>query len=217
MKQIFTLLSLVAIGTLMILMGLVGYLMATGKLNTQSASLMAAALRGEKLVQETSANAPATQPTSRPAASKPADEHFDIDSVEMKLALLDREARLIQDRTIRLKDAELKLIQDRKSLSQNKSSFTEQVKLQEKASEDEGFTKALTYYTQLPPKLAKEDFMKLELNVVVRYLNNMTKMQSAKILKEFKTPEEQQRRQEIIERTLNQKVDPEPLLQKVKG
>jgi flagellar motility protein MotE (MotC chaperone) len=204
MKSLYNLLALVAIASLLIISGLIGYLVANGRLNSHAAEQIAKILRGESLVA-----AATTQPTTMAAtqpATQPATSNSTFQSIELQLAQIERERKEIDDRYARLKDAEMKLIMDRETMLRQKKEFDQQVQSQQKTSEDEGFAKALTLYTQMPPKMAKEDFMKLDTGIVVRYLMNMKKQESAKILKEFKTPAEQQKRQEILEEIRTQKV-----------
>lgn len=203
MKILYHLIAVIAIAQLLVIGGLVAYLFASGKLNARSAAAMAAALRGDKTVPGEFAAGPA--PASQPALV-PAAEEKSVESIEMQLALLDREKRFVTDRYSALKAAELKLIQDREALDRKLQGFTQDAKLQKQASEDEGFTKALALYTQMPPEAAKEDFMKLDIDTVVRYLMNMPKQKSAKILQEFEQPDEQKRRQEITERIRTQQL-----------
>lgn len=203
MKTLYHLLALIAITQLLVVGGIVGYLLAGKKLNPQSASAIAAVLRGEALVPASSAAATAaatTAPATRPVAEEPRS----IESIEMQLAMLDREKRFVTDRYSALKAAELKLIQDREALNQKQQGVEQQINLQKQASVDKGFATALDLYTKMPPDAVKEDFMKLDLDIVVRYMMNMPKQRSAKILQEFESPEEQKRRQEITERIRTQ-------------
>ncbi len=206
MKALFNLIALVAIANLLIISGLVGYLIFSGKLNADSADKIAAILRGEQLIPASQA---ATQPTTAPStqiATTQQAKPFSLDMLEVQQAMLERERRLIEDRYSRVKDAEFKLLKDREAFLQQKKEFYKQVELFQKASKDEGFEKALALYSKMPPKLVKEDFMKLDIDVVVAYLMNMSKMTAAKILKEFKTPEEQKRRQEILEKIRTRRI-----------
>ncbi len=220
MKTLFNLIALIAIANLLIISGLVGYLIVSGKLNSESAGKIAAVLRGEDLVPASQAT---SQPTSQPVAAtshavaEQKAEPFSLEMLEVQQALLERERRLIEDRYSRVKDAEFKLLKDREAFLQKKKEFYKQVELFQKASKDEGFEKALALYSKMPPKLAKEDFMKLDIDIVVTYLMNMSKMTAAKILKEFKTPEEQKRRQEILEKIRTRKILLETESKQVKG
>jgi hypothetical protein len=207
MKTLYNLVALVAIANLLVIGGLAGSLVISGKLNSQTASIIAAVLRGEKYVpaSPTTTSAPAaatSQPVTRPAPA--VEPKGAVDTIERQEALLEQKEIALERRYSRLKDAEMKLIQDREALAQKQEAFDRQLKLQKQASEDEGFAKALALYTQMAPKLAKEDFMKLDTDIVVRYLMNMPKRGSTKILQEFKTAEEQKRRQELIERIRTQ-------------
>ncbi len=218
MKTFYNLIALVAIANLLIIGGLAASLMISGKLNAQTATTIASVLRGEKLVPAptttTSAPAVSTQPATRPVKS--VEPKGTVDTIEMQQALLEQQGIALERRYSRLKDAEMKLIQDRETLGQKQETFDRQLKLQKQTSEDEGFTKALTLYTQMSPKLAKEDFMKLDTDITVRYLINMPKRNSTKILQEFKTPEEQKKRQELIERIRTQQEMLEQAAQKGK-
>ncbi len=200
MKTLFSLISIVAIANLLVIGGLVGVLVFSGRLNSESAKTIAAVLRGEKLVSATAVGtttAPATQPATRPA---PMTE----EEAKIQQILVEQQIKAIEHRYNRLKDAELKLIQDREALKQKESGFTKQVKVQEEAAEDKGFSKALALYSKMPASAVKDDFMKLDPEIVVRYLMNMPERTSTKILKTFTTPAEQARRQDITERIRTQ-------------
>jgi len=217
MKALFNLIALIAIANLLIVSGLVGYLIASGKLNAESADKIAAVLRGEKLIPASQvATQPAGWPTTQVASTQKA-KPFSLELLEVQQALLEREKRLIEDRYSRVKDAEFKLLKDREEFLQKQKEFYKQVEMFQKASKDEGFDKALALYSQMPAKLAKEDFMKLDIDVVVAYLMKMPKRTAAKILKEFKTPEEQKKRQEILEKIRMQKIILGAETKRVKG
>ncbi len=203
MKTLYNLIALIAIANFLIIGGLVGYLIVSGKLNSESAGIMAAALRGEKMIPATTSAPAASQPATQPAVAK---APVSLDSVEMQLAYIEHEKKEIEDRFARLKDAEFKLIQDREALTQKQQEFDRQVRIQEKSIEDAGFNKTLEMYTQMPPKQTKEIFMKLDPEIVVRFLMNMKKQAYTKVIKEFKTQAEQQRLQELLERIRTQQV-----------
>ena len=218
MKALFNLIALVAIANLLIISGLVGYLIFSGKLNAESAGKISAVLRGEDLVPASQvASQPAGVATSQAAVAREERKTFSMEMLEVQQATLEREKRLIEDRYSRVKDAEFKLLKDREAFLQKKKEFYKQVEMFQKASKDEGFEKALALYSKMPPKLAKEDFMKLDIDIVVAYLMNMSKMTAAKILKEFKTPEEQKRRQEILEKIRTRKILLETETKQVRG
>ncbi len=199
MKTLYNLIALIAIANLLIIGGFTAYLLISGKLNATSSEIIAAALRGEKLIPAATTQ-PSTMPATQPDNSLSTDKKNSFQGIEMQLARLERARKEIDDRYARLKDAEFKLIKDREYLTQREMEFQNQLKLQQQAGADEGFNKALLLYTQMPPKAVKDDFMKLDLDIVVRYLASMKKQDSAKILKEFKSPDEEKRRQEIMER-----------------
>lgn len=202
MKTILGILGFLSALTLATILGLVVALSVTGKLNPKSGAAIVAALRGDELVPATQ---PTTQPTSQPT-SRPAEEALDFRGAEERQAVLDRKLRLIDDRQNRLMDAELKLIHDREDLSREQDAFQKQVLVQEKANQDEGFKTALDMYMKMPAKQVKEDFMKLDVDIVVRYLMHMSTRTQTKILSEFKTTEEQDRRRILTERIRTQEI-----------
>jgi len=200
MKTIFNLVAIIAIANLLIIGGLVAALMLSGRLNTESATTIASVLRGEKMV-------PATQPTTTAPTTQPGKKGGALSSetaVEIELTQLEQKEKAVEHRYARLKDAELRLLQDRELLKQKQDLFNKQVKIQHESAEDKGFANALALYTKMPPEVAKEDFMKLDIDIVVRYLMNMPVRTSTKILEEFKTPAEQAKRQDITERIRTQ-------------
>jgi len=199
MKLIYHLLALVSLAVVLVLSGLFGYLVLSGRLNADVANTIAAVLAGKEMVEVVHEETPTTQP----AAEAPA---MGLEQVEMRSAMLDRQLRVVDDRLTRLKDAELKLIRDREAFQDERGLFARQVELQQKANEDEGFRQALSMYTQIPPDQVKEDFMKLDLEIVVRYLMSMPKRNQAKILQEFATPAEQEKRRQITERIRTQEI-----------
>ncbi len=217
MKQIFNLIALVAIAHFLILSGLIGYLIASGKLNSESATLIASALRGDKLTTQP-ATAPAaatTQPKVVEKKKKKADHSFE--ATEMQLAVIDRQKRTLEDRYERVRDAELKLIHDRENFLSKRKNFFSQVEMMQKAGKDEGFKKALELYSKIPAKEAKDDFMKLDTDIVVKYMINMSKQTAAKILREFKTPAEQKKREEILEHIRTREILVNTAAQEVQG
>ena len=205
MKTLYNLLAIVAIANLLILGGLIGFLVVSGKLNTESASDIAAILRGEKPGDNATASLVHAQTTSAPSTRPSRMDQNPVDTMEIQLAMLDREKRSVEvDRFSRLKDAEMKLLQDREKLAREQAELKKQVKVERQKIEDEGFNTALAAYSQLSPKKVKEDFMKFDTDIVVRYLTNMSKRTAKKILEEFKTTEEQQKRREIMEKIRTQ-------------
>ena len=205
MKMVWSLISLVAVTILLIASGLVGYLTVSGRLNGESAGVIASVLRGEKLVPAglAEAGSATTQPTTQAAATQPA---LDLAAGELGSAMLDRQKRIVEDLWARLRDAQHQLIRDREEFAKKETLFEKRVEAQEKSDKDEGFSKALVMYTEMEPRQAKEDFMKLDLEIVVRYLAKMPKRTQKNILEEFRTVPEQEKRRQITERIRTQEI-----------
>lgn len=210
MKTAYNILAVTAIAIVFMLAGLVASLIALGRLNAASAEMIAAAIRGEKLVRETPAEKaePVTQPSEVPQEPIPAA----LASVEAGRALLDRERRIIIDMNRRLRDAQLRHIMKSEEFERAVDRFSAERKEQEKTEHDKGFKSALAKYEKIKPQQAKEDFMKYPIEIVVRYLMKMDQRASVKILKEFKTPAEQARRMQIMERIRGTDVEKRSIL-----
>jgi hypothetical protein len=88
---------------------------------------------------------------------------------------------------------------DRAALAKSQ---TELVTRQDEAARlatDKGFQDSLALYNTMPAKQVKQVFASLDDATVVRYLQNMQPRRAAQIVKEFKTPDEVQRIQRVLE------------------
>lgn len=208
MAGVFKILSLLAIVVVLALLGLVGFMGISGKLNSESIGMIVKALQGKKLIEETEIVAQPDQPTSQPADTAELKEPtLGMSLSEVSLATLDRQRRTVNDSRRRVKDAELLLLQNVESFNEEKRIFYKQVQAQQKANENEGFVKMLQAYSNMDEEQAKEDFMELDIEVVVTYLMNMKPRRVNKILGEFTTDDEQKRRRQIGERIRTQKIE----------
>jgi Mg/Co/Ni transporter MgtE len=72
--------------------------------------------------------------------------------------------------------------------------------LQSKNETDKGFQDALALYQTLPPKQVKDTFKSMDDAVVVQFLQAMQPRTATKILKEFKTSDEQDRATKLLEK-----------------
>ncbi len=208
MAGVFKILSLLAIVVVLALLGLVGFMGISGKLNSESIGMIVKALQGKKLIEETEIVAQPDQPTSQPAETSELKEpKLGTSLSEVRLARLDRSLRMVGDFRRRVKDAELLLLQNVESFNEEKRIFYKQVQAQQKANENEGFVKMLQAYSNMDEEQAKEDFMELDIEVVVTYLMNMKPRRVNKILGEFTTDDEQKRRRQIGERIRTQQIE----------
>jgi flagellar motility protein MotE (MotC chaperone) len=96
--------------------------------------------------------------------------------------------------------ANSKLASDRAALEADRKKFTDQQAQAKKAASDQGFQDSLNLYNSMPSKQVKTIFMTMGDEAVLQYLQAMEPRTAGKIMKEFKTPEETERAQRLLER-----------------
>ena len=164
-------------------------------------------------------------PTTQPAASQPADAStpepvlklgelleqksglstteqllFLQQTFDARMAELDRRQRELGDLQRQVDLANTTLARDRTALEAEKKQLAEREQLAAKLAGDKGFQDSLELYKTLPAKQVKQAFMTMEDETVRRYLQAMEPREAAKIVKEFKAPDERQRIQRVIDR-----------------
>jgi flagellar motility protein MotE (MotC chaperone) len=212
MKKLIQVLVLVLALNFLAMAGGVGFLFAIGKVDKTKLGAMRemvfAPPPAPEVVTTQPAAGPATQPTSKldellaKYSGRRAGEQIELiqQSVDAQAAALDRRDRELdnlKDQIVREKaelarksaaiDAERKRIKDREN---------EQAAL----TADQGFQDSLKLYLAMQPKQAKANFMTMPEDTVVRYLQAMPPRTASKIIKEFKTPDEQDRIARVLER-----------------
>ena len=164
-------------------------------------------------------------PATQPAASQPIDERaaepvlrlselleqksglstgeqllFLQQTFDARMAELDRRQRELGDLQRQVDLANTTLARDRTALEAGKKQLAEREQLAAKLAGDKGFQDSLELYKTLPAKQVKQAFLTMEDETVRRYLQAMEPREAAKIVKEFKTAEERQRIQRVIDR-----------------
>jgi hypothetical protein len=152
--------------------------------------------------------APTTAPVDRldellaKAAGRPASEQIQYikDQFTSDMAELDRQKVELMDLRAQddmarnqAADAMAKVVEARAALAQAKAD-------DEKVKSASGFKDTLALYEIMPTKQVKTIFMTLGDPTVVAYLDAMPPARAAKIIKEFKSPEETDRIQKVLER-----------------
>jgi len=160
--------------------------------------------------------APATQPVSD-ATTKPTqalDElvarqsgrsaaeqvEFIQHTFDAQRAQLDRREREVKDLERQVELAKQKMSRDRLAFEAEKLELKKREDQATRLATDKGFQDALDRYISMPPKQVKQIFMTLEEKTAVSFLQAMEPSRAAKILKEFKSPEEVDRAQKFLER-----------------
>ena len=134
-------------------------------------------------------------------AGRGTEERIDTVSrtVDERLVLTSRTKRELQDRLRQLDAASRRLTKDREQFEQQSSAWTEQVELAAARAADEGYRKSLELYEQLQARQVKDLFLGLTDDVILSYLRDMDPAVAGKIVKEFKSDEEQSRIRAILE------------------
>lgn len=212
MKRLWDLLVLTLALNFLLLAGVVGWMYQDGRLTRQNIAKVREVLYP--------APSPATQPTSQPAedpadksreqldallaahAGLPAGQQADFirQSFDAQMAQLDRRSRELADLKAQIDLANEKLAADRAALDAEQKRLKDQEEQARRLAADQGFQDSLALYNSMPAKQVKSIFMTLNEDAVLQYLRAMDTLVAGKIIKEFKTPDEVDRVQRILER-----------------
>lgn len=181
----------------LVIMGLLGYGLATNRFDAEKRQQYLATWRGDKLIPPPDEEEK-TEETDAPqeASTRLLNEHLEREILTREMRQF---AQLLRDKQNAIKLSQLKLQQDIEEFQAQKQEFEQRVENHNEQVREEGFQKALENYTRLNPKLVKEDFMKMPTEDAVRYLSAMKATKAAEILDRFKTPEEMSKRLQIMQ------------------
>jgi hypothetical protein len=165
-------------------------------------------------------------PTTQPAASQPAESHgrsgepvlrlgelleqksglstsdqlsFLQQTFDARMAELDRRQRELADLQRQVDMANSALARDRAAVEAGKKQLVGREQLAQKLANDQGFQDSLALYKSMPAKQVKQVFLSMDDQTVQRYLQAMEPRGAAKIVREFKTPDEVKRIQKILD------------------
>lgn len=211
MKRLWDLLVLTLAMNFLLLAGAVGWLYQSGRLNKDRVGKVK-----EVLFPPTTQPAATTQRTTDPAtasreqldallaqhAGLPAGQQVEFirQTFDAQMAELDRRTRELADLKTQIDMANAKLATDRAALAADRKRLTDEQERAKKLAADEGFQESLDLYSSLPAKQVKAIFLTLNDDAVLQYLRSMDAGTAGKIIKEFKTPDELDRVQRILER-----------------
>jgi hypothetical protein len=119
---------------------------------------------------------------------------------ETQMAQLDRRERELADLKQQTDLAQQQLIRDRAAMQTDRQALDAAKQQQAALASDKGFQDSLLLYNSMASKQVKSIFMGLDDPTVMNYLRAMQPRTAAKVIKEFKTPEETARIQQILER-----------------
>jgi flagellar motility protein MotE (MotC chaperone) len=207
MKKLFTFVSMLCLLNLLAVGGLLGYLIATQRVDRNKAVVIADLLRHQGTPENLRAQvieilgppatAPATGPASRPALARfdgpaTAEERIDFarQAMEQERLRLEIDAQDLRHRQELLERMQARVEADRKKVDDDRKAFEAAIAQTTSKSGDEAFQKSMALYEELKPRQLKDLFIPMGPELAARYLGGMAPDRAAKIISEYKTPEE---------------------------
>ena len=136
------------------------------------------------------------------ASGRPAGEQLDFihQAFDTQMAELDSRQRELEDLKRQIDLARDQTRTDRAKIEQGQKDLADQLAQQTKLESDKGFQDSLELYNVMPAKQVKTIFMTLSDDTIKMYIEAMEPRTAAKIMKEFKLPEEVARIQKVLEK-----------------
>ncbi|MGB7156736.1 MAG: hypothetical protein WBD40_01640 [Tepidisphaeraceae bacterium] len=193
--------------------GGIGFLFNSGKLDREKLLAIKELVFAPSPVVE----APTTQPTDESAATtqpvnnletllakasgRTAGEQVEFiqRSFDAQMAMLDRRQRELTDLQRQVDLSKQQMERDRAALEKGRTQLASEQELATKLATDKGFQDSLLLYNTMPSKQVKTIFMTLDDATMRQYLQAMQPRTAARIIKEFKSPEEVARVQKVME------------------
>ena len=198
LKAIVTGLVAIVVVHLLGVIGLVGYAAVSGKLSVQRRELYKKVWDGVALVEPDESDEPVDEATE--ASSEQVTEQLNQARAQKELLTLDIQRHLedLENMKRSVQAAQNKLVKDRTEYVAAMETFESQLERQNQAAKNEGFLRELDYFSRLKPKLAKEDFMAMSDDDAARFLAAMKPDVATKILNQFRSDAEQEKRQRVM-------------------
>jgi len=118
---------------------------------------------------------------------------------DAQMAQLDRRERELLSLQRQIDLARDQMSRDRAALASEQQTLEQTQEQAERLAQDQGFQDTLALYNTMSGKQVKQIFMTLEDEAVMQYLQAMQPRKAAAIIKEFKTADEVQRIQRVLE------------------
>lgn len=211
MKKLGTVIMLTLAINFLIAAGGIGYLFQTKKLDRAKVTAIKELVFAPPVDPATTQPSPQDGPTTKPinsleqllaqASGRTAGEQVEFiqRSFDAQMALLDRRQRELTDLQRQVDLAKQQMERDRLVLEKGRTDLTTQQQLARKLETDKGFQDSLQLYITMPGKQVKTVFMTLDDATMRQYLQAMQPRTAARIIKEFKTPDEVARIQRVME------------------
>ena len=190
--------------------GGIAYLFQSGKLDRAKVSTIKELVFAPPAVNSATTQ-PSTQPTTKPvnsleellakASGRTAGEQVEFiqRSFDAQMALLDRRQRELTDLQRQVDLAKQQMERDRVALEKGRTELTARQEMAKKLETDKGFQDSLQLYNTMPGKQVKTIFMAMDDATMRQYLQSMQPRVAARIIKEFKSPDELTRIQKVME------------------
>jgi hypothetical protein len=221
MRRLFNVLVITLALNFLAVAGFVGWLHQTKRLDRARAMAIK-----EILFPNPVAVVPATQPAAEPAtqptlqldellaksAGRSATEQvrFIQQTFDAQMVQLERRERELGDLQRQVDLAKEQLTRDRAEIDAQRAQLAARQDEQTRLAADKGFQDSLNLYNTMPARQVKQVFTSLDDATVMNYLQAMQPRAAARIVKEFKTPEEVRRIQSIMEKMRQAKPDAGP-------
>jgi flagellar motility protein MotE (MotC chaperone) len=196
-RFLLTLIIAVLAVHIVILLGAMGYGWATDRFEGDKLDQYIATWQGVDLVEKPEeVEADVIEETPTDAIARIAESEIKSETLRRNLS---RQVEVLRNMKMTVDMAQRKLEGDMEDFQAQKTEFLETIDQYENRVREAGFQKALKSYSSLKPKLVKNDFMQMEDEQVVRYLSAMKPDTVKKILNNFKRPDEEAKRQRILQ------------------
>lgn len=119
---------------------------------------------------------------------------------DARMAEMDRRQRELADLQRQVDMANAALARDRAALDTERKALADREQLAAKLALDKGFQDSLALYQSMPARQVKQVFLSMDDETMSRYLQAMEPRGASKIVREFKSPDEVQRIQSVLER-----------------
>jgi hypothetical protein len=129
---------------------------------------------------------------------------------DAQMVQLERRERELGDLQRQVDLAKEQLTRDRAEIDGQRAQLAARQDEQTRLAADKGFQDSLNLYNTMPARQVKQVFTSLDDATVMNYLQAMQPRAAARIVKEFKTPEEVRRIQSIMEKMRQAKPDAGP-------
>jgi len=218
MKKLLNVIVLALAANFLVLAGGVGYLRYTDHLDREKV-LAVKDILFPKPVEAAPTTQPA-DPTTQPMlkletllaqqSGRSASEQVEFiqHTFDAQMAQLDRRQRELADLQRQVDLAKQQIARDRGAVDEQRKTVESREQQAAKLATDKGFQDCLSLYRSMPGKQVKTIFLSLDDRTVGQYLQAMEPRAAARIVKEFKSPEETQFIQKVLERIRQQPGQP---------